>query len=231
MARNDASGSGRPSSVATEVAVDFAVAAGRGPVLQGDHGWSVKGAGAGNASFYYSCTHLPTRGRLTIGTETIDVEGTSWLDREWSTSALDPDVVGWDWVGAHLDDGRDLMFYRLRTRGGSAAPASRATLIEADGRTRTFAPAGFSLTGMGQWTSPDGKASYPAGFHLRIPAAAVDLTLRPLLSDQELRLAVRYWEGAISLQGSSSGRPLAGTGYLELTGYGPGAEPTRAGSR
>ncbi|MEO8212603.1 MAG: lipocalin-like domain-containing protein, partial [Myxococcales bacterium] len=182
----------------TGAAIDFSVGAGRGPVLQGDHGWSVKGAGAGNASFYYSCTRLPTRGRLTIGTEIIDVEGTSWLDREWSTSALAPDVVGWDWAGAHLDDGRDLMFYRLRTRSGGVAPASRVTLIDPDGGTRTFAPDAFALIANGQWSSPDGNAHYPAAFRLQIPAAAVDLTLRPMLSDQELRLAVRYWEGAVA---------------------------------
>jgi predicted secreted hydrolase len=205
-------------------AIDFAVSAGRGPVLQGDHGWSIKGAGPGNASFYYSCTRLPTRGRLTIGTEILEVEGTSWLDREWSTSALDPDVVGWDWAGTHLDDGRDLMFYRLRTRAGGAAPASRVTLIDPDGRPRTFAPDAFTLTPTGQWSSPDGKARYPAGFRLQIRAAAVDLALLPLLSDQELRLAVRYWEGAVALQGTAGGHPLSGTGYLELTGYGSGAE-------
>ena len=213
----------------TGVAIDFSIGAGRGPVLQGDHGWSVKGAGAGNASFYYSCTRLPTRGRLTIGTEIIDVEGTSWLDREWSTSALDPDVMGWDWAGAHLDDGRDLMFYRLRTRSGGVAPASRVTLIDRDGATRSFAPEAFALTPIGQWSSPDGNARYPAGFRLRIPVAAVDLTLRPLMADQELRLAVRYWEGAVAVQGTSGGDPLSGTGYLELTGCGSTAESTGTG--
>ena len=41
--------------------------------------------------------------------------GLAWLDREWSTSALEPGVVGWDWFALHLSDGGSLMFYRLRT--------------------------------------------------------------------------------------------------------------------
>ena len=162
----------------TGVAIDFSIFAGRGPVLQGDRGWSVKGAGAGNASFYYSCTRLPTRGRLTIGRETIDVEGTSWLDREWSTSALDPDVVGWDWAGAQLDDGRDVMFYRLRTRSGEW-PGEPRDPDRSGRRYSHLRPPCFRADRQRQWSSPDGNARYPAGFRLQIPAAAVDLSSSP----------------------------------------------------
>jgi predicted secreted hydrolase len=28
-----------------------------------------------------------------------------------------------------------------------------------------------------------------------------------------------YWEGAVSVAGTSRGRPLGGRGYVELTGY------------
>ena len=201
------------------VTLELSLGAGRGPVLQGDRGLSVKGRGPGNASFYYSCTRLPTTGRLTLGQQTFEVEGASWFDREWSTSALDPDVVGWDWLGAELDDGRDLMVYRLRTMDGRAAPASRATLIAPDGTTRIFAPDAFSLVPQGRWESPDHRAHYPAGFGMSIPSADLDVTIRPLLADQELLLGVRYWEGAVALTGAAAGHPLQGQGYLELTGY------------
>jgi predicted secreted hydrolase len=218
-------GSGSGGARAVGFGVDLSVAAGRGPILQGERGWSVKGAGDGNASFYYSCTRLPTRGRVTLGSETFEVTGTSWLDREWSTSALDPDVAGWGWLGVHLDDGRDLVLYRLRSRGGGgvsdghAAPASLATLIDAAGETHRFGADAFSLSPSGSWTSADGAARYPAAFLLKIPAARLDVVIRPILSDQELLLAVRYWEGAVSVSGTSRGHDLTGSGYLELTGY------------
>jgi hypothetical protein len=46
------------------------------------------------------------------------------LDREWSTSALGPDQSGWDWFALQLDDGRELMFYRLRRKDGGMDPFS-----------------------------------------------------------------------------------------------------------
>jgi len=55
--------------------------------------------------------------------------------------------------------------------------------------------------------------------------------LTPLLRDQELDLAVRYWEGAVRVEGTADGRPLGGSGYVELVGYaaaaGGGAEDVR----
>jgi len=31
---------------------------------------------------------------------------------------------------------------------------------------------------------------------------------------------MRYWEGAVRVQGSAGGRPASGRGYVELVGYG-----------
>jgi predicted secreted hydrolase len=194
---------------------------GRGPILQGENGLSQKGPEPGNASYYYSYTRIPTTGQLALGDQRFEVRGESWLDREWSTSALSPDVAGWDWLSLSLDDGRDVMVFRLRRRDGSAAPESRATLITDTGatpRTQLFAPGEASFSGLGHWTSAIGT-SYPAGFRLQIPTARLDLEIRPLRADQELRLGFRYWEGAVEARGASGGRPLTGRGYLELTGY------------
>jgi predicted secreted hydrolase len=184
---------------------------GRGPVLQGDAGLSAKGPEPGNASYYYSMTRLPTRGRLSLDGRDFDVEGASWLDREWSTSALGPELAGWDWLALHLADGRDLMVYRLRRTDGSAAPHSRATIIDAAGKTELHQD--FTLTPLSWWTSPHSGVRYPIAMRLTIPSAALTLEVRPLLQDQELQTSVRYWEGAVD----STGVP--GAGYLELTGY------------
>jgi predicted secreted hydrolase len=62
-------------------------------VLQGERGLSRKSATPGNASYYYSFTRLPTRGELRIGDTLYSVQGASWMDREWSSSALDSDQV------------------------------------------------------------------------------------------------------------------------------------------
>ena len=48
------------------------------------------------------------RRAIDVGTfngERFAVEGESWMDREWGTSALGPERSGWDWFGLQLDDG------------------------------------------------------------------------------------------------------------------------------
>src|SRR3569623_2882678 len=71
-----------------EAAIDQQLIAGKPQVLQGDRGLSRKGSAPGNASYYYSYTRLPSQGTVRIGAESYAVNGTSWIDREWSTSAL-----------------------------------------------------------------------------------------------------------------------------------------------
>jgi predicted secreted hydrolase len=196
------------------------VAAGRGPVLQGEAGLSRKGPEPGNASYYYSCTRLPTEGKLTLGGEALAVTGESWYDREWSTSALGPELAGWDWLALDLSDGRDLMVYRLRRKDGGVAGESRATLIEASGATHLFGPEAFRMTPRSFWTSPHTGARYPVAVLVEIPEVGLRLETHPLLEDQELRLSFRYWEGAVSAVGRA-GAAITGSGYLELTGYAP----------
>jgi predicted secreted hydrolase len=66
-------------------------------ILQGNNGLSQKGSEIGNASYYYSYTRLETKGTITLNNSEYEVSGNSWMDREWSTSALGKDQVGWDW--------------------------------------------------------------------------------------------------------------------------------------
>jgi len=202
-----------------ELALDLVVQARRGPVVQGDAGRSAKGPEPGNASYYYSITRMPTAGTLTIAGTRFDVTGESWFDREWSTSALGPDLAGWDWLALHLSDGRDLMVYRLRRKDGGAAAESRATVIDSTGRTRVMGPDAFSIETRSRWHSPHTGARYPTRLGIQVPSEGLSVEVAPLLDDQELRLSVHYWEGAVDVGGQARGQPISGSGYLELTGY------------
>jgi predicted secreted hydrolase len=202
-----------------EVGIDLLLRQGKPPVLQGDRGLSQKGAEPGNASYYYSLTRMPAAGTVRVGEERLSVSGTVWMDREWSTSALGPDQVGWDWFSLQLSDGSELMLYRLRRRDGSADPASSGTVIGPAGATRRLGLDGFAIEATDPWESPRSKARYPARWRLRIPSEQLDLTVTPLLADQELDVSFRYWEGAVEVEGTRAGRPVSGKGYVELTGY------------
>jgi len=202
------------------VAIDLTLASDRPVVFQGDHGLSQKGPEPGNASYYYSRTRMTARGTVRAGAEAIPVVGLAWMDREWSTSALGPDLVGWDWIALQLDDGRDVMVYRLRRRDGGTDPHSAGALVSAAGATRALAPAEVTLDALEHWTSPRSRVRYPSRWRLAMPGAGLDLVITPRLADQELIVGTRYWEGAVRVEGTAGGRPIGGRGYVELVGYG-----------
>jgi predicted secreted hydrolase len=201
-----------------EFGIDLLARALKAPVLNGDDGLSQKSADPGNASYYYSITRLDTTGRIRVGQKEYRVTGLSWLDREWSTSALASDQAGWDWFALQFDDDSELMFYQLRKTDGSADPASAGTFVDADGVATHLGQNDLQLTVLESWSSPEGGA-YPARWRLRAPRLDLDVTVRPVLADQELFTTVRYWEGAVDVEGSRDAATLGGRGYVELTGY------------
>ena len=193
------------------------------PVLHGEAGYSRKAAAGEVASHYYSITRLATRGQLTFEGRTLEVTGTSWFDREFSTSHLAENQVGWDWFSLQLSDGSDLMLYVIRLKDGSLDPASSGTLVGPQGRARYLKLADFQIKATGTWKSPHSKATYPSGWQISLPEAGYTLTLQPTLADQELRTGgqsqIIYWEGQLTIKGTKKQQPITGQGYVELTGY------------
>ena len=186
-------------------------------LLQGAQGYSRKGPKPEQASYYYSEPHLQVSGAITRNGKAVTVTGSAWLDHEWSSTVLDPKAVGWDWVGANLDDGRALMAFRIRASDGSSL-WQHATLREKDGRLRQLNADAIRFTPARYWRSPRTQARYPVEVTLEIGQQRWQL--RPLQDDQELdsrqSTGAVYWEGAVTLE--RDGRP-DGRGYLEMTGY------------
>jgi predicted secreted hydrolase len=202
-----------------DLAVELELEAPTPPVLQGEEGLSLKGPEPGNASYYYSMPRLPTRGSLSIEGRVVSVEGTSWLDREWSTSVLSPGVVGWDWFAVRLSDGWSMMVYDLRREDGSITEFSHAVLMDPAGESTELSRAEVELIATGRWQSPLDGARYPSGWRISVPTRGLSLSVDPLVRDQEMDLAFRYWEGAVEVRGEHAGREVSGAGFVELTGY------------
>jgi predicted secreted hydrolase len=203
----------------SDVALRLTLEQGKPITLQGDAGLSRKGPEPGNASYYYSLTRMPTRGTIRVGKDSFNVAGDTWMDREWSTSALGAGRTGWDWFALQLDDGTDLMLYQIRHSDGSVDPFSTGTHIDPFGATRRLPISAVHIHALQTWKSPLGGAVYPARWRIDIPDQALSLEVTPILADQELNLWVRYWEGAVDVRGARAGKPLVGRGYVELTGY------------
>jgi predicted secreted hydrolase len=163
-------------------------------VPQGEGGFSRKGHRPHEASYYYSRPQLRVLGRL----DGREVEGTAWLDHEWSSAYMAPEAAGWDWCGINLFDGGSFMAFQMRDRLGKTH----------------YAPPGIWFKPLRLWKSPRSGAQYPVAMQVN------DLRLEPLMDDQELdsraSTGTIYWEGAVRAfrEGNEVGR-----GYLELTGY------------
>ena len=119
-------------------AFDLELAATQPVLLQGVDGVSRKGPRPRADSRYYSEPQLAVRGTLASKAESTAVAGRAWLDHEWSDAYLDPDAVGWDWIGMNLDDGSALMAFRMRRADGSTL-WSGGSHRRAGGATRDFA--------------------------------------------------------------------------------------------
>jgi len=203
---------------AREFSLDLAFRVGQPPLLQGERGVSRKGPRPGQASGYYSLPHLALDGTVEAGGRADRVSGEAWLDHEWSSAYLAPEAAGWDWTGLNLDDGGALMAFRMRGRDGVDLWAG-GSHRDAAGRVRVLARDEVAFVPGRTWRSPRTGIAYPVTFRVR--AANYEVSLAPLLDDQELdargSVGIVYWEGAV--RATSGGMP-AGRGYLELTGYG-----------
>ena len=204
------------SAASADFAIDLRLQQVKPPALQGERGLSQKSAERGNASYYYSLSRLVTDGSITIGAETFAVSGHTWMDHEFSTSALGPHAQGWDWFGLIFDDDTELMVGQIRLMDGGIEPAFGGLYIYPDGTTRALTSADVTITATDTWRSPHSGGVYPAAWTITVAGAdGFEIDLKPLLADQELHGAgIVYWEGAVSISGGKRG-----FGYAELTGY------------
>jgi predicted secreted hydrolase len=200
-------------------ALDLSLQDLKGFILQGEHGYSRKGLAPGQASYYYSQPRLQTQGRVTSNGQQYAVSGFSWMDHEFSTSALDKNQVGWDWFALQLDDQSELMVYQLRQADGSIDPFSSGSYVAPDGSVQPLALQEFHIQVENYWTSPQTKAKYPSRWTIQVPGEDLSLNIEPYIPNQELRVSFVYWEGAVKFSGTHNGKPVSGSGYVEMTGY------------
>jgi predicted secreted hydrolase len=167
---------------------------------------------------------LQVQARLDRDGGTRHLAGNAWLDHEWSSTLLDADAAGWDWIGMNLDDGTALTAFQIRRRGSGEKLYAYASLRDA-GRDRSslYGAGEVAFEPLERWTSPRTRGTWPVAQRVRVGPRTFET--QPLMPDQELdsraTTGAVYWEGASRLL--EGGRPV-GRGYLEMTGY---VEPIR----
>ena len=184
-------------------------------IFNGEDGLSRKGPERGNASYYYSNTRIDSTGTIHISGKDYEVSGFSWLDREWSTSVLSRNQIGWDWFSIQLSDWREIMLFQIRKSNGGISAFSSGSFVEKDGQKSHLAKEDFEITVSDHWRSPETGTEYPSAWRIIVPSKDINLIVRPLINNQEHQHSFSYWEGAVKVTGNNA----SGYGYVELTGY------------
>ena len=188
-------------------------------VFQGEEGYDKKGGEDGNASYYISFTRMQTEGLLKKDGESLAVSGLSWMDHEWSTSALDSGQTGWDWFSIQLSNGYELMYYQIRNVDPDLAPQTTGSLVTPNGQKRDLDQGEVRLEVLEYWASPHTGARYPVQWTLAIPSEELEMDVITVFDDQEMTVSVQYYEGALQVSGKFRDEAIDGSGYIEMTGY------------
>ena len=193
-------------------------------VVHGRDGVSRKVAGDPRAASYYlSFTRMAAGGTVSIAGEEFAVTGQAWMDHEFFSDYLAEHKVGWDWMSVQLDDGVDLMLFGIRDAQGGYGPDTFGTFVDAGGGAHPIESGGVTFRPGRRWRSEATGAQYPVQWTVEVPDFDLRLEVHPRIDTQEVRtergILPAYWEGAVRYTGVRRGRPVAGVGYLEMTGY------------
>lgn len=170
--------------------------------------------------YYLSLTRMDVSGTINEDGAIHNVKGVGWLDRQWGS----PEFVqnyGWDWLGIQMDDGSDLILYRLRNNVTNDIVKIEGTVLTKTGETIIEQPTAFRRTGL--WTDPKTEIAFPSGFDIVLPKTGYTLSVTPAFPQQTIPvigIGDAIWEGVVDVKGTGKDNvPVAGTGYLELVGY------------
>ncbi|MGI8556026.1 MAG: lipocalin family protein [Pyrinomonadaceae bacterium] len=188
-------------------------------VLNGNKGDGVSFKDTGQASRYFSYTRMQMEGDIVMDGETEHFTGAAWMDREFGTWTPTEKQKGWDWFSIQLDNNCELMCYQIRGGAGGVSEFSSGSFVDEYGNSTYLSHTDFTIEPTGYWKSPRTNAVYPSGWKLKVPKVDLELTITPIIEDQELdtrgTTMIIYWEGVCKVAGNHS----AGRAYVELVGY------------
>ncbi|HVT08417.1 MAG TPA: polyprenyl synthetase family protein [Polyangia bacterium] len=223
------------------VGADLTFTLRKAPARHGDDG-VVRGA-AGEQMFYYFVPRCDVAGAVTLdGLAQPIVKGQGWYDHEFggqlesgavppvqATPASGPPPaapervdIAWNWASVQLDDGRDVSAYALVRVADNRILHQWAVVSDATGAWRAYKT--MTLEPLATWRSKRTFYDYPTRWRLRVPEAAIDLSIDAAFEDQELMTTISkpaFWEGRTEVRGTWDRRAVSGVGYIERSGFEP----------
>jgi len=211
------------ATIGSDVVFEATLKPSKKAILNGRERNGVSYKDEGEASRYFSFSRMEMDGDIVWNGKTEHVNGSAWMDREFGTWTPTENQKGWDWFSIQLGNDTELMCYQLRNSAGGVSEFSSGTFVEKNGEFTPLTHEDFSIEPVGFWKSPNTNATYPSGWNVRVPMFNLDLTVTPVMENQELdtrgTTMIVYWEGACDVKGTASGEEVNGRAYVELVGY------------
>ncbi len=180
--------------------------------------------------YYYFIPRNKATGRCEIQGTHVELTGTAWYDHEFGRSIhaekkdyeakLEIDTA-WNWISGQLDNGCEFTAAHLVSTIDDAVEDSCLIVIDEKGTRHRIVD--FSLESVGpDWTSMRTFQDYPLEWRLTSPLIGLDLNARACFSAQEFPTLISkqsFWEGRVEIEGNLFGKPVSGTGFVEVTGH------------
>jgi len=167
----------------------------------------------------YVQPRLEVQGTLRIADDAWPIDGHLSLEHAWGELPLPGGPVARDRFVLYLDDGRELFCIRTHRVDGSGKPDNSCLLIGPSGSGQALSGAALKLDPVEYWSNPGSRVRYPLSWALRAPEHNLDLRLTPVSQSEEVNLWAPTWAGPLRLRGTSDKGPVAGAGFMQLTGY------------
>lgn len=171
--------------------------------------------GVAGESFHYARPRLSAFGALARAGRWRPVTGLVRTEHHWGDPPLAANRHRF-WLS--FADGGDLLLVLRPCPDGTAA-VSHGSWLDGHGATQHLAAGSPAGEPIGAWTSPATGRIYPGGWRLRLADLGADLTVRPVLPDQEAvgrAIALTAWSGEVQAEGVIAGQPRPGRGYAEF---------------
>ena len=175
------------------------------------------------------------RERCATGRRRPPSRARAWFDHEWGPGVLPQEAQGWDWFALQLDDGSDLMLYRMRARERRRDAVLRGHVRSGRRRAADHRLARRHAGGNRRLeVSPLGRPlSRPMDARRRVAGPGRDpRALVPGPGARHRAVHRGHLLGRrVPRKGHAPGTPVAGRAYAELTGYARRDVPGFAGPK
>ena len=200
------------ASATTEIDLEYSTV--KRPLILGDDGKF--DLGASSFTYYYSQTKNDITGSITFDGITENITGTGWIDRQYgSFNPLENEE--YEWFSIQLSNGMDINLWNLFTEENKIPDNEKFKILSAYvDENSQYTSDNFNIERLEFDCTSDGLRCYAQKWRLTSSTNDIDLVITALHTDSEVQLPFRFYEGAISIEGTVDGIAVTGQGFAEL---------------